>query len=157
MSLLSKSTQKGLFPAGHYVQIPYGKRLQAFSSNFGSVCVPQKAWLCFWSPGEAGRGISHEFGSVHLGWVMDAVPADRWCVGRRVYCQPKYRCTALLLQPAWDRHPRKKEIRRGLWSDPEGWYFFPFPKGSYVLSSHIISLRSTLTQGHWAAGPGQAQ
>lgn len=37
-----------------------------------------------------------------------------------------------------------KEIHPGLGLGPEGRYFFPFPKGSYVLWSHVISF---LAQG----------
>lgn len=128
ISLLSNSTQKGLFPAGHYVQIPYGKWLWAFSSNFGSVCIPHKAWLCFWSPGEAERGISHKFVSVHLDWVMDAVPAlpaDHWC-GKKSLLPAKYRCTALLLQPAYDRHPRNEGNTPWAVIRPRGLILLPF-------------------------------
>lgn len=54
-------------------------------------------------------GVSLEFARVHLDRAMVALPADYWCVGRRRgYCQPKYRCIELLLQPTYDRHPRNE-------------------------------------------------
>jgi len=49
-------------------------------------------WICWW-------------GNRRPEWIA----SDYWCVGRRRgYCQPKYKCIELLLQPTYNRHPRNK-------------------------------------------------
>lgn len=141
ISLLSKSTQRTIFQLGTISRYPLESGYKVLAPTLAH--IPQKAWLCFWSCGEAEGGVSLKFAHVHLDRAMvvvHALPADYWCVGRRRgYCQPKYRCIELLLQPTYDRHPRNEgntpwaAIRLIL---------LPFSEGSYVLSNRIIFLRA---------------
>lgn len=141
ISLLSKSTQRTIFQLGTISRYPLESGCKVLAPTLAH--IPQKAWLIFGAVEKPKGGVSLEFARVHLDRAMVAVhalPADYWCVGRRRgYCQPKYRCIELLLQPTYDRHPRNEGntpwavIRLIL---------LPFSEGSCVLSNHIIFLRA---------------
>lgn len=105
ISLLSNSEQRAVFQLGAISRYPL-EWLQA--SGSGSVHVPQK--MPGLALGAAERLREAFLTALHLGRAAVTVqeqPAHHWCVGRRRgSCQPKYRCTELLLQPTYVRHPR---------------------------------------------------